>query len=81
MAKWGHDCGTTHANPAVVQVERYGALVWEHTAMDARRKTDCLCLDCASITRCDNAAELYQMCKDFSMAMAVTRCQAWQRKE
>lgn len=74
------------------KVERYGKEVWENITLDALRKGECLCLNCAHLSRCpvkssyreegspeplSAAAALYKLCCDTGMAMAITRCPAW----
>jgi len=63
-----------------VQVERYGAKVWENTNMDSLRKTNCLCLSCDRMSRCATAKKLYGICKVNDMAMMITRCKKWRMK-
>ena len=67
---------------AVIQIERYGCLVWEDEAADALRKERCLCLNCAKCKpgekdHCPIAARLYEVCKKDNVALMVTRCAEW----
>jgi len=63
-----------------VQVEAYGETVWSDTEMDKLRKENCLCLRCARLKRktgCLVAKDLYEICKEYDLALMVTRCLAW----
>ena len=66
-----------------VQVEKYGKTVWSNIEMDDLRKTECLCLNCSKMVRsdCQTAKLLYNTCKDFNIAMAITRCPEWEEIE
>lgn len=69
----------------IKQVERYGALVQEHTEMDELRKTECLCRLCAKLKakqpdNCRTAEALFAICVSDSIAMSVTRCPEFEAK-
>jgi hypothetical protein len=65
----------------IEQQEHYGAIVWANAALDAARKTGCLCLNCAWMKgNCAVAAHLYELCKEENLALAVTRCPHWTNK-
>ena len=61
-----------------VQVEKYGKTVWSNVDMDELRRTECLCLNCSKMSSCQTAKHLYNACKDFNIAMAITRCPDWE---
>ena len=63
-----------------VQVEKYGAIVWSNAEMDELRKTECLCLNCSKMSTCQIAKHLYNACKDYNLAMMITRCPDWESK-
>jgi len=67
-------------NVNVVKVERYGTEVYEHTEMDALRKTQCLCLNCNKLGNCVYAEKGLELCKEAGMAWAVTRCAYFEDK-
>ena len=54
--------------------EHYGKKVCTHVLMDFLRRDECLCLNCAMIEGCPAAGMFYGLCKDFNMALMVTRC-------
>ena len=58
----------------VEKQEHYGVEVQANVVMDELRKDQCLCLNCELIENCDWAGELYSLCKENSLALAVTRC-------
>ena len=58
----------------VVQVERYGQIVWQHPVMDELRKSQCLCLNCALLKSCEIAKKGFEFCKVHNVAYAMTRC-------
>ena len=65
-----------------VQVERYGAMVWELPKADALRKTDCLCLRCRFMKpsqpdHCTTASALYDICVRENVACMITRCMSY----
>ena len=68
----------------VERVESHGATVQSHLAMDALRKTECLCLNCSHLEPplgCVVATALYDLCVSNNLAIAVTRCQDFRPKE
>jgi hypothetical protein len=66
----------------VKQKEKYyGKLVWTHVEMDDLRREQCLCLNCQRMKFCPVAAKLYELCKKEDVALAVTRCPAWEANE
>jgi hypothetical protein len=62
------------------QVEKYGSIVWSNIEMDELRKTECLCLNCAKMSSCTAAKLLYDTCKGYDLAMMITRCKDWGKK-
>lgn len=56
--------------------------VWANTGMDELRKSECLCLNCdrkndkPPYNSCPIASQLYQICVEDCIALAVTRCGA-----
>lgn len=65
-----------------VQIERYGRLVWELPEADDQRRDSCLCLNCRKFKpemsdHCKIAGRLYDACKEFGLALFVTRCEGW----
>jgi len=48
--------------------------VWANVGMDEARRTECLCLTCDYMPNCPVAAELYDVCKTYDMALMITRC-------
>ena len=69
-----------------VQIERYGRVVWELPTHDGDRREHCLCLNCRTFKpdmdgHCKIAARLYDACKEFGLALFVTRCEGWTTKE
>ena len=63
-------------NP-MVQVERFGVLVWEDQITDVLRKEWCLCLRCVRLEGCEIAKEGYDLCCRHNIAFMVTRCPHW----
>jgi len=57
--------------------------VWSNVEMDELRRTECLCLNCSKMIRqeCPVAKQMYNACKDFNIAMAITRCPDWEVAE
>lgn len=66
-------------NPAQ-QVFKYGETVWSNMEMDELRKSECLCLNCASLKGCPMAKDLFEICRHCNMALAVTRCLHYKAK-
>jgi hypothetical protein len=64
----------------VAKVEKYGVTVWSNTMMDELRKDECLCLNCDRMEECPIAKSLYTDCREWDLALAVTRCPKWIRK-
>jgi hypothetical protein len=64
----------------VTKVTKYGREVYEHSAMDALRKTDCLCLNCAKMSECPIAEAGFELCQEYGVAYAMTRCPLFERK-
>jgi len=66
-----------------VQILKYGKTVWSNVEMDELRRTECLCLNCSKMIRqeCPVAKQMYNACKDFNIAMAITRCPDWEVAE
>jgi hypothetical protein len=61
-------------------VVAHGREVWCNEVMDALRREKCLCLNCGDMDSCPIAKTLYGVCKDASLALAVTRCPLWAPK-
>jgi len=69
-----------------VQVEKYGRMVWELPEADMQRREECLCLHCLKFKpemdgHCKVAEKLYGVCKEFGLALFITRCEGWMTKE
>ena len=67
----------------IKEIEKYGKMVKQNVAMDTLRKTECLCLNCEKLVtgECETAKKLYDICKDHNVAMAITRCPNFVKKE
>ncbi|MDD5012290.1 MAG: hypothetical protein PHQ66_01430 [Candidatus Nanoarchaeia archaeon] len=56
--------------------------VWANIEMDELRRKECLCINCERkndkppYSSCPIAKKLYGICKEYDMAIAVTRCGA-----
>ncbi len=59
----------------------YGREVWTNKKMDSLRRVECLCLNCSEISGCSSASKLYSLCKTKDLAMMITRCPNWTKKE
>ena len=59
----------------------HGDEVWTNVPMDALRRSQCLCLNCADMGACNRASRLYDLCRRTGLALAVTRCPVFARKE
>ena len=58
--------------------EHHGALVWVDIEMDKMRRQRCLCLRCRyDSSTCAMAGELFNLCQQEDLALAVTRCPDW----
>lgn len=64
----------------VIQTKRFGATVWENTFTDQLRKRECLCFSCDKIKECNQAKQLYNICKTNDMALMITRCKNFKIK-
>lgn len=62
----------------VHQVKKYGQIVWSHVRMDHDRQTECLCLNCAVLLKCQIADRGHKFCQEFGVAYAMTRCPFFQ---
>lgn len=58
----------------LVQIEKYGRMVWANEQMEQVRKEECLCLNCKRLTDCEIASEGYVLCKLTDITFMVTRC-------
>lgn len=58
----------------LVQVEKYGRLVWVNEQTEALRRDECLCFNCKQLSDCPIAAEGLKLCKLTDIAFMVTRC-------
>jgi hypothetical protein len=67
-------------NSTIRLVEKYGMAVWQNVEMDEARKTQCLCMCCQKMGKCDIAAKGYTLCKETNIAFMVTRCPAFEIK-
>ena len=65
----------------IAKEEHYGADVWTDREMDAVRRRRCLCLKCSSMQACTTAALFLDACRKNNVALMVTRCPDWTRKE
>ena len=75
------DHATMKNNP--VKVDAHGSRVWSNVAVDELRRTECLCVNCGrlrtgSADNCQFAQRLYEICKDGSIALLLTRCKHWE---
>jgi len=61
-------------------VTAHGEKVWANEKMDALRREECLCANCASFEDCFAAKVLYFTCVHAGIALAVTRCRNWKEK-
>lgn len=59
----------------------YDKDVWVNKKMEELRREECLCFNCKKIGDCKYASGLYGVCKDGNIALAVTRCKHWEKKE
>ena len=58
-----------------IQIQNhFGVDVKTHIVMDMLRKGECLCNNCNNKPRCETAKQLYSICKEKNIAMAITRC-------
>lgn len=55
----------------------YDTEVWVSPEIEKLRRTDCLCLNCKHMGVCLLARAFYQRCKQYDIALAVTRCPGW----
>lgn len=67
------------------QVDFYGETVSVNPLMDFLRKTQCLCLNCELMTgiketNCKLAQNIYEMCVENYMSMAITKCKSYETK-
>lgn len=65
----------------IVEVEKYGAKVKANTLLEAFREDECLCMSCDNgpygPNECPVAGDLYNICKQFNLAVAVCRCPSY----
>jgi hypothetical protein len=68
-----------------VQEEHYGGVVWVNPTIEALRKSESLCYNCARLKseapeaeQCQIALAFYRRCKTENVALAVTRCPVWE---
>ena len=56
--------------------------IWANLEMDKSRREECLCINCGrkddmpAYSSCPVAKKIYEVCKEYDMAMAITRCGA-----
>jgi len=55
-------------------IKKYGKEVWQHPDMDKLRRTECLCMSCEQLDICPIANDLLHKCKQYNLALAITRC-------
>lgn len=65
--------------------EHYGVKVWVSPLLDALRRSDSLCYNCASFKpngkdECPKARKIYEVCKSEDVALPVSRCPAFDKK-
>ena len=66
----------------IKQIEKYSRMVWSNVEMDELRKTECLCLNCEKMgATCEYSSILYHLCIVADLAMMITRCPEFSRKE
>jgi len=67
----------------VSQQNHHNEIVWTNELMDELRRSECLCLNCQfmPIQNCIFSKKLFNLCKDFNLALAVTRCPDWQGED
>ncbi len=62
--------------PDPVLEKHHGTIVQTDVGMDSIRRERCLCLRCGK-HECFVAKQLFEFCKKFDIALAVTRCPEW----
>ena len=60
-----------------LEQRHYGRVVWINAVMDELRKDECLCRNCGNAD-CLISKVLFEICKGYGMALAVTRCERWE---
>ena len=60
--------------------EHHDTEVWTNVMLDSLRREECLCLNCQNLEDCSAAYHLYNECRKWNMALAVTRCPEWRAK-
>ena len=60
--------------------EHYKTMVYTNTEMDELRREECLCINCSNV-HCKIAHDLYSTCKQFNVALMVTRCPNFTSKQ
>jgi hypothetical protein len=65
-----------------ISVLRHGQQVWENPTVEAIRREECLCLNCARMKpgepdHCPIARRFYEICKVHGTAFALSRCDSW----
>lgn len=69
------------------QEEHYGKKVWVSPVVETLRRSECLCYNCKKLepgqdeTNCPIAGALYNICKMEDVALTVTRCPVFERRE
>ena len=58
----------------LIQVEKYGTMVWANQEMDEARRKECLCFNCKRQNDCAIAKEGLKLCQLTDIAFMVTRC-------
>jgi hypothetical protein len=67
---------------SIKKVVAYGQYIWSDIEMDELRKERCLCLNCSRRKeQCARAKQFYLICKDYDMAMMITRCREFEEQE
>jgi hypothetical protein len=61
-------------NGTLIQIEKYGTMVWANAETEAVRSTECLCYNCKRRNDCAIAKEGLKLCQLTDIAFMVTRC-------
>ena len=64
----------------IEKIIAHGIEVYADKEMDDLRRGRCLCLNCGEMDSCSSAKQLYGICKENDMALAVTRCKDYKEK-
>jgi len=61
--------------------EHYSQMVWVNPTIEDLRRKECLCLNCERFGKCEYSEELYEICLEADIALAVTRCKRFSLKK